>query len=100
MRASNPDRERAMLATLAVAPVVALDIIHAQRTFSPDTADYLPSSRYTSVPPAAASLVRYADGVESIPADESETLDAIVASMHRLHERTKAKFGEAIRVSL
>ena len=43
--------------------------------------------------------VRYSAGVEQVPSDEHETIDKIVASMHRLQERTKAKYGEAVRVS-
>ena len=31
LRADNPDRERTVLATLAVAPVVVLDMLHAYR---------------------------------------------------------------------
>lgn len=43
MRADNPGRERALLATAAVAPVVALDMIYARRTLGQETAEYLPT---------------------------------------------------------
>ena len=98
MMADNPGRERAMLATAAVAPVVALDVMYARRSLGPERAEYLPAPAWGQVP-RGTSLVRYADDVEIVPVDEVTTMDAILASMHRLHERTHAKFGEAIRVS-
>ena len=39
MRAGNPDRQRAMLATLAVAPVVVLDTLYARRSLGRETAE-------------------------------------------------------------
>ncbi len=45
------------------------------------------------------SYVRYSEDVEVIPEDESQTIDKILASMHRLSDRTQAKYGHAIRVS-
>ncbi|KAB0676222.1 catalase family protein [Aureimonas leprariae] len=87
-----------MLAAAAVAPVVALDLLYAQRSLGPEKAEYTPTSTYLPLPSPRA-FVRYSDTVESIPADEAETVDAILASLHRLHERTHAKYGEAVRVS-
>jgi hypothetical protein len=42
MMRDNPDRERAMLATLAVAPVVALDTLYARRNLASDRHDERP----------------------------------------------------------
>ena len=98
MMADNPGRERAMLATMAVAPVVALDMIYARRSLGKETAEYLPAPAGISEP-RAVDFVRYADSVETVPADEADTIDAILASMHRLHERNRAEAGEAVRVS-
>jgi hypothetical protein len=61
-------------------------------------ADYAPRPDYAPVEPSAAFL-SYDDSVEQVSADETETFEAMLASMHRLHERTYRKFGEAVRVS-
>ena len=98
MRADNPDREKAMLATLAVAPVVVLDALYARRSLGRERAEYLPAPAAAAVL-RPSSLVPYRADVEQIPEDEAQTIDAILASMHRLQERTHEKFGEAIRVS-
>lgn len=98
MKSANPDRQRAMLASLAVAPVVVLDALYARRTFRNETADYTPAPASESAPPTGA-FVRYSDAVETIPAGEARTIDAILASMHRLHGRNRAKSGRAVRVS-
>ncbi len=47
----------------------------------------------------AQNYLRYTEGVETVPVDEAETIDQILASMHRLHGRTHEKYGEAVRVS-
>ncbi len=44
-------------------------------------------------------FVRYTDSVEVISEDESETIDKILESMHRLSGRTEKQCGHAIRVS-
>ena len=98
MRAGNPSRQRAILATLAVAPVVVLDLLCARRSLGPDTADYTPAPASGPMPPAGA-FVRYSDGVETVPADEAKTIDAILQSMHRLSGRNRTADGEAVRVS-
>ena len=98
MKADNPERHRAMLATAAVAPIVVLDALYARRSLGPETAEYMPAPTRGAVPPPT-SFVRYSDSVESVPADEAQTIDAILTSTHRLHQRTHAKFGEAVRVS-
>lgn len=98
MRAGNPRRQRAVLAALAVAPVVVLDALHARRSPVRETAEYTPVPASGAIPPAAA-FVRYSDAVESIPADEAQTIDAIIASQRRLSERNRAKDGKAVRVS-
>lgn len=95
MSAGNPGRKRAML---AVAPVVALDALYAGRSLSRERAEYTPSPARRPIGPSN-NFVRYSDAVERVPADEAQTFDAILASMHRLHARTRAKFGEAVRVS-
>ena len=46
-----------------------------------------------------STFVRYSDELETVPTDEAETIDAILASMHSLHERTHAAYSEAVRVS-
>ncbi len=43
--------------------------------------------------------LRYSADVETIPAGESETIEQILVSMHRLHERNHEAHGEAVRVS-
>ena len=98
MKAENPERHRAMLATAAVAPIVVLDALYARRSLGPETAEYMPAATRRAIP-SPTSFVRYSDSVESVPADEAQTIDAILASTHRLHQRTHAKFGEAVRVS-
>ncbi len=98
MRAGNPDRQRAVLATLAVAPVVVLDALYARRSLGRETAEYMPAPASGPTPPFGA-FVRYSDGVESIPADEAQTIDAILASMHRLSGRNRTEDGKAVRVS-
>ena len=60
--------------------------------------EYMPAATRRAIP-SPTSFVRYSDSVESVPADEAQTIDAILASTHRLHQRTHAKFGEAVRVS-
>lgn len=45
------------------------------------------------------NFVRYTDDLESVPHNESETVDQIIASMQRLFQRTREKFGEPMRVS-
>ena len=98
MKAQNPERHRAMLATAAVAPVVALDALYARRSLGPENAEYMPApARGPNL--KHASFVRYSDSVESVPANEAQTIDAILASMRRLQQRTHAKFGTAVRVS-
>ena len=97
MRAGNPGRQRAVLAALAVAPVVVLDALHARRFPGQDRADYTPVAARGSVPPAEA-FVRYSDQVETIPADEARTIDAIMASLHRLSRRNRAEDGSAVAV--
>lgn len=47
----------------------------------------------------AAGFVRYGDGVETIPADEAATINAILRSLHRLHDRNVEKHGRPVRVS-
>ena len=98
MRADNFDRQRAMLATAAVAPIVALDALYARRSQGREMADYTPAPARQAMP-HPTTFVRFDEGVEHIPADEYQTIDAILASTHRLHERTHAKFGQAVRVS-
>ena len=98
MRTGNPERRRAVLATAAVAPVVVLDALYARRSLGRETAEYTPAPAPWPIPQSTA-FVRYSDAVERIPADEERTIEAILASMHRLHARTHAKFGEAVRVS-
>ena len=98
MRADNPHRQRALLATAVVAPVVALDALHARHSLGREMAEYTPASAPRPIMPTS-SFLPYSDAVESVPADEAETIDAILASTHRLHERNRAKVGEAIRVS-
>jgi len=98
MRADNPQRHRALLATLAVLPVVILDALYARRSLGEERAEYLPAPAMVTWPDASAFL-RYSADVETRPADEAETIDAILASMHRLHGRTRAKYGRAVRVS-
>ncbi len=98
MSADNPRRQRAMLATAAVAPVVALDALHVRRPPSRETAEYTPAPAPHPIKPSA-TFVRYSDEVEQIPADEYRTIDAILASTLRLHERNRAKLGGAVRVS-
>ncbi|MDQ2801259.1 MAG: catalase family protein [Pseudomonadota bacterium] len=46
-----------------------------------------------------SSFVRYSDAVEVVPPDESETIDKILQSQHRLSSRTQQKYGHAVRVS-
>ena len=87
-----------MLATLAVAPVVVLDALYARRSLGPETAEYTPLPATGPTPPTGA-FVRYSDSVESIPKDETRTIDDIMASLHRLSERNHAKGGKAVRVS-
>ena len=98
MKAGNPERHRAMLATAAVAPVVVLDALYARRSLGPETAEYRPAPARGSILPPT-SFVRYSASVESVPADEAQTITAILASTHRLHQRTQAKYGQAVRVS-
>ncbi len=98
-RRHHPDRDRALLATLAVAPVVALDMLYARRSLGAETAEYLPAAAAGTPTLDASKLVRYSEGVEQVPVDEAATIDDIIASMHRLHGRTHQKRGEAIRVS-
>lgn len=98
MRAGNPHRHRAVLATAIVAPVVALDALYARYSLGREAAEYLPAPAAEPLPSADA-FVRYSDGVESVSEDEEATINAILASTHRLHERTRAKFGQAVRVS-
>ncbi len=98
MMADNPGRERAMLATLAVAPVVALDMVYARYSLGVETDEYRPVPALDRQP-GVGNLVRYEDGVEDVPADEYLTIDAILASLHRLHERNHDEHGKAIRVS-
>ncbi len=43
--------------------------------------------------------VRYSADVETIPPGESETIEQILASMHRLHARNHEHHGTAVRVS-
>ncbi len=47
----------------------------------------------------AQDYVRYSADVETIPAGENETIEQILASLHRLHERNHEEHGKAIRVS-
>ena len=47
----------------------------------------------------SASFVAYSDAVEVIADDETETIDKILESMHRLSGRTQTQYGHAIRVS-
>ena len=98
MTVNNPDREKVVLAMLAVAPVVLIDILYARRSLGRETAEYVPAPAGTA---RARSLtpVRYSKAVESVPEDEERTIDAILASMHRLQERTREKLGKAVRVS-
>lgn len=98
MRAGNPGRQRAVLAALAVAPVVVLDALYARRFPGQDRADYTPVLARGPVPSAEA-FVRYSDKVETIPADEVQTIDAIIASLHRLNRRNRARDGSTVRVS-
>ena len=42
MKAGNPGRQRAMLATLAVAPVVVLDAVYARRLLGREAAEPQP----------------------------------------------------------
>ena len=97
-RAGNPGGQRAMVATLAVAPVVALDALYAGRSPGRETAEYTPKPARRPIGPSRG-FVRYSDGVEQVPADEAKTFDGILASMCRLHARTHAKFGHVVRVS-
>ena len=46
-----------------------------------------------------ATYVRYSPAVEEVPADEADTLEKIVKSMHRLAERNSQAAGRPIRVS-
>ncbi len=43
--------------------------------------------------------MRYSDDVERVPPGEAEAIEAILASMHRLHGRTHARYGTSVRVS-
>ena len=97
MMAGNPERQRSMLASLAVAPIVALDMLYS-RSPGIEKAEYNPAPAAGQIS-SATSFVRYSDNMETVPPDESQTIASILASMHRLHERTHAKFGEALRVS-
>ncbi|MGI4790238.1 MAG: catalase family protein [Janthinobacterium lividum] len=47
----------------------------------------------------SSSFVPYSDSVEVVSEDETETIDKILESMHRLSDRTQKKEGHAIRVS-
>ena len=79
-------RKRALMATLAVAPIVALDLVYA-----------LKGRR--EQPRRSAAPVRYSDDVETIAEDEPETIEKIIDSLERLFERDREKFGEPMRVS-
>lgn len=98
MRTGNPGRQRALAATMAVALVVALDVLYARGSLGRETAEYTPLPAQQPLPPSSA-FVRYSDAVESVSADEADTIEAILASMHRLHRRNQAKSGKAVRVS-
>ncbi len=69
-----------------------------RRTLGPEIAEYTPSPA-SGRPPDASSFVRFSVSIETIPPDEAQTIDEILASTRRLHGRTRAKFGEAVRVS-
>jgi hypothetical protein len=43
--------------------------------------------------------VPYSPGVEQIAEDEEQTINDILASMHRLNDRTKEMYGHNVRVS-
>ncbi len=45
------------------------------------------------------SFVRYSDTAEVVPEGESEAINKILESMHRLSDRTEKQYGHAIRVS-
>ena len=98
MQAENPERQRAMLATAVVAPVVALDALYARRSLGTEAAESMPAPARRPLQPST-SFVRYSAAVEHVPADEAQTIEAILASTRRLHERTHAEYGEAVRVS-
>lgn len=86
MARDNPARHRTLVATLAVAPVVALDLIYALKSSG-------------ERPHESRSYVRFREDVEQPAPDEAETIDKILQSTHRLMARTQAKEGHAIRVS-
>lgn len=44
-------------------------------------------------------FLHYSDAVEVVPEDENETIDNILASMHRLSDRTEKQCGHPIRTS-
>ena len=104
MRGGRPGR--AVLAALAVAPVVVLDAAYARRSVrgsgglagEREAADYLPRVADGPVPGAGA-FVRYGDEVEVVPAGEARTIDGIIASLRRLSRRNRARDGRAVRVS-
>ena len=43
--------------------------------------------------------MRHSGDIECIPACEAQTIDAILASMHRLSGRNRPRDGKAVRVS-
>ena len=99
MQSRYPERRhRALIATLAVLPVVVLDTLYAKHALGREAAEYLPRAARGAAPPPSA-FVRYTDDVEQIPEDEAETIAAIIESAHRLHGRTYALYGKAVRVS-
>ena len=98
LRAGNPGRQRTVLAVLAVAPVVVLDVLYARRPRGRERAEYTPAPA-SGPTPSGGAFVRYSEGVETIPAGEAQTIDAILASMHRLGGRNRTEDGRAVRVS-
>ncbi|WP_331301733.1 catalase family protein [Methylobacterium oryzae] len=88
---ANPRRNRTLAAALAVAPIVVLDA--AIWLKARDRRRRAPRS------PADLSYVRYSSAVETIDADENETIAQILASQTRLHGRNLKIFGRPVRAS-
>ena len=62
MMADNLNRKRAILATLAVAPVVVLDTLYARRSLKQEKAEYVPAPAQAHIR-APSRLVRDSEAV-------------------------------------